>query len=396
MTAAKPRLTPGLLVVLGFVAMASSISTDLYLPSLPDISRSLDTSPAVVQLTLTMFFVGIGTGQLLLGPISDTRGRRTVLLASLTVFSLAGFAMAFTPGIELLIALRLVQGFAGAAGLVLSRAIAADLSEGATAVRALSLIAIVSGLGPLLAPVIGGFTHEWWGWRGSLATLGAVAAIMLLLAWWLVPESLPAAQRTAGGLRSTFKPFGPLLRDGRFVALTVAFGLSFGTVMAYISASPFVGQRILGMSPVIYALSFSAAASSMVIANLLNSRIAPRIGPRRMLVVAIVLLCLGAFGMLAFVLTGTLGIASFIACAFVTSAGTGLMLSNASALALARADHARGSGSALIGAIQFLVGGFAAPLTGLWGEGTALPMAVIMAVSACLAAGCAFLALRPE
>lgn len=396
MTAAKSRLTPGLLVVLGFVAMASSISTDLYLPSLPDISRSLDTSPAVVQLTLTMFFVGIGTGQLLLGPISDTRGRRTVLLASLTVFSLAGFAMAFTPGIELLIALRLVQGFAGAAGLVLSRAIAADLSEGATAVRALSLIAIVSGLGPLLAPVIGGFTHEWWGWRGSLATLGAVAAIMLLLAWWLVPESLPAAQRTAGGLRSTFKPFGPLLRDGRFVALTVAFGLSFGTVMAYISASPFVGQRILGMSPVIYALSFSAAASSMVIANLLNSRIAPRIGPRRMLVVAIVLLCLGAFGMLAFVLTGTLGIASFIACAFVTSAGTGLMLSNASALALARADHARGSGSALIGAIQFLVGGFAAPLTGLWGEGTALPMAVIMAVSACLAAGCAFLALRPE
>ena len=396
MTAAKPRLTPGLLVVLGFVAMASSISTDLYLPSLPDISRSLDTSPAVVQLTLTMFFVGIGTGQLLLGPISDTRGRRTVLLASLTVFSLAGFAMAFTPGIELLIALRLVQGFAGAAGLVLSRAIAADLSEGATAVRALSLIAIVSGLGPLLAPVIGGFTHEWWGWRGSLATLGAVAAIMLLLAWWLVPESLPAAQRTAGGLRSTFKPFGPLLRDGRFVALTVAFGLSFGTVMAYISASPFVGQRILGMSPVIYALSFSAAASSMVIANLLNSRIAPRIGPRRMLVVAIVLLCLGAFGMLAFALTSALGIASFIACAFVTSAGTGLMLSNASALALARADHARGSGSALIGAIQFLVGGFAAPLTGLWGEGTALPMAVIMAVSACLAAGCAFLALRPE
>jgi len=395
-TAAKPRLTPGLLVVLGFVAMASSISTDLYLPSLPDISRSLHASPAVVQLTLTMFFVGIGTGQLLLGPISDTRGRRTVLLASLTVFSLAGFAMAFTPGIELLIALRLVQGFAGAAGLVLSRAIAADLSEGATAVRALSLIAIVSGLGPLLAPVIGGFTHEWWGWRGSLATLGAVAAIMLLLAWWLVPESLPAAQRTAGGLRSTFRPFGPLLRDSRFVALTVAFGLSFGTVMAYISASPFVGQRILGMSPVIYALSFSAAASSMVIANLLNSRIAPRIGPRRMLVVAIVLLCLGAFGMLAFVLTGTLGIASFIACAFVTSAGTGLMLSNASALALARADHARGSGSALIGAIQFLVGGFAAPLTGLWGEGTALPMAVIMAVSACLAAGCAFLALRPE
>lgn len=396
MTAAAPRLTPGLLAVLGILATASALSTDLYLPSLPDISSSLHASPSVVQLTLTMFFVGIGTGQLLIGALSDARGRRTVLLVSLAVFSFAGFAMSFTPSIELLIALRLVQGFAGAAGIVIARAVAVDLSDGATAVRALSLIAIVSGLGPLLAPVIGGVTHEWWGWRGSLATLGAIAAVMLVLAWWRVPESLPAAQRTTGGLRATFTPFGRLLRDWRFVSLTVAFGLSFGAIMAYISASPFVGQRILGMSPVIYALSFSAAASSMVIANVLNSRLAPRVGPRHMLVVAIVLLCLGSFAMLAFVLTGTLGIASFIACAFVASAGTGLMLSNASALALARADYARGSGSALLGAIQFLIGGFAAPLTGLWGEGTALPMAVIMAVGAGLAACCAFVALRPE
>ncbi|XPP26429.1 MAG: multidrug effflux MFS transporter [Leucobacter sp.] len=396
MTTDRPsRLTPGLLAVLGVLATASALSTDLYLPSLPSISEDLAASPSLVQLTLSVFFFGMGAGQLLLGTISDSRGRRPVLLAALTVFSLSGIAMTFTPGIELLIALRLVQGFSGAAGLVLSRAIAADLSEGKTAVRALSLIAIVSGLGPLLAPVIGGVTHEWWGWRGSLATLGGIAAIMLLLAWRTVPESLPVAQRSGAGLRSIVAPFGRLLRDGRFLALTIGFGLSFASIMAYISASPFVGQRILGMNALLYALSFSAAASAMVLGNLINSRIAPRVGPRRMLVVGVGLLTLGAAAMLLFVLTGALSIASFIACAFVASAGSGLILSNASALALARADYARGSGSALLGAIQFLLGGIVAPLTGLWGEGTAVPMATIMAAAAAGACVCAVIALRP-
>ena len=396
MTTDRPsRLTPGLLAVLGVLATASALSTDLYLPSLPSISEDLAASPSLVQLTLSVFFFGMGAGQLLLGTISDSRGRRPVLLAALTVFSLSGIAMTFTPGIELLIALRLVQGFSGAAGLVLSRAIAADLSEGKTAVRALSLIAIVSGLGPLLAPVIGGVTHEWWGWRGSLATLGGIAAIMLLLAWRTVPESLPVAQRSGAGLRSIVAPFGRLLRDGRFLALTIGFGLSFASIMAYISASPFVGQRILGMNALLYALSFSAAASAMVLGNLINSRIAPRVGPRRMLVVGVGLLTLGAAAMLLFVLTGALSIASFIACAFVASAGSGLILSNASALALARADYARGSGSALLGAIQFLLGGIVAPLTGLWGEGTAVPMATIMAAAAAGACVCGVIALRP-
>ncbi|MGD9607674.1 MAG: multidrug effflux MFS transporter [Leucobacter sp.] len=390
------RLTPGLLTVLGFVAAASSLATDLYLPSLPSISNDLHAAPSLAQVTLSVFFFGIGAGQLLLGALSDSRGRRSVLLIALTVFALSGIAMSFSPGIEMLIALRLVQGFAGAAGLVLSRAIVADLSEGETAVRALSLIVMVSGLGPLLAPAIGGLTQEWWGWRGSLAALGVIGAIMLVLAWLVIPESLPPAQRTESGFRATFAPFGRLLRDGRFVALAVAFGLGFGTIMAYISASPFVGQKILGMSPFVYALSFSAAASAMLIANLVNARIAPRVGPRRMLTVSVVLLCAGSFSMLALVTTGTLTIAGLIACAFAASAGGGLMISNASALALARADYARGSGSALIGAIQFLFGGLVAPLTGLWGEETALPMAVMMAVGATLAALCAFLALRPE
>lgn len=393
---AKPRLTPGLLAVLGFLATASSLSTDLYLPSLPDISHELQTTPSLAQLTLSVFFIGIGAGQLLIGALSDAKGRRRVLLVSLTVFALAGFAMSFTPGIELLIALRLVQGFSGAAGIVIARAVAADLSDGTTAVRALSLIAIVSSFGPLIAPVIGGLTHEWWGWRGSLAALGALATIMLLVAWWAVPESLPATQRTRGGLRSTFAPAGRLLHDSRFVALVVTFGLGFGAMMSYIAASPFVAQGILGMSPLLYSLSFAAAASALILANLINSRVAPRLGPARMLVVAVVLLVLGAFGMFAFVITGTLNAAGFIICAFVSSAGIGLMLSNASALALARADHARGSGSALLGSVQFLFGGIVAPMPGLWGESTAVPMAVIMAGAASLAAVAAVFALRPE
>lgn len=390
------RLTPRLLVVLGVLATASSLATDFYLPSLPDISRDLHASAAISQLTLSVFLVGIGLGQLFLGALSDSRGRRSVLLVALVVFSLSGLLMSFTPNIELLVALRLVQGFSGAAGIVLARAIAADLSEGATAVRALSLIAIVSGLGPLLAPIFGGVAHELWGWRGTLAALGAIAAVMFVLAWRVVPESLPLEQRRTGGIRAVLGPIAKLVRDSRYVLFTGTFALSFGTLMAYISASPFVGQEILGMNAFFYALSFSAAASAMIIANLVNSRVAPRIGPARMLVVAVICLAIGAAGMIIFVATGALTIPAFIVCAFIASGGCGLMLSNASALALARASYARGSGAALLGAVQSVFGGVVAPLTGLWGEDTALPMAVIMAATALLAAVCAFFALRPE
>ena len=388
------RLTPGLLAALGFTAAVSPLATDMYLASFRSVQEDLQASASSVQLTLSLFFLGLGAGQLILGTLSDNLGRRRVLLASLSVFTVAGVTMVFTPSIEVLNSLRLVQGFSGAAGIVIARAIAADLSEGETAVRALSIIAMVSGLGPLIAPPIGGITHELFGWRGTLATLALVSILMLLIAWLKIPESLPPEKRGSTQLRSTFAPFGKFVRNPRYMAYLLTFVFGFAAMIAYISASPFVGQTLLGMSSLEYSLGFALSASALVLATLVNSRVAPIVGPRRMLSVGLALLVAGSASMLALTLTGTLGVWVFIACAFVLSGGSGLILSNASALALAEADFARGSGAALLGSLQFTVGGLMAPLVGAWGEHTALPMALAVFLTAAVAAVCAFLGAR--
>ena len=382
MTHDRSRLTPGLLAALGFVSAVGPFATDMDLASFTDIAQDLGTVASSVQLTLTAFLIGIGTGQLVLGPLSDRWGRRPVLLSALAVFALSGAATVFSPTIGVFIALRFLQGFSGAAGVVVARAIAADLSRGADTVRALSLIATVVGLGPLLAPPIGGLVATVWGWRGVLGVLAAVSVAMLLVAALVIPESLPRSQRHAGGLGSTFRTLGGLVRDGGLTAYVLAFALAFATMMSYIAASPFVGQSILGMSPLVYSLGFAAGAAALLLANLANARLAPRFGARRLLFVGTTLLVAASAALTALVVFDLLAPWSFIACAFAVTAGTGFTMSNASALALARSGHASGSGSALIGASQFLLGGLVSPLVGLWGEHTALPMAITMTVAA--------------
>lgn len=385
----QPRLTSGLLAALGFTAAVSPVATDMYLSSFRSIQLELGATASAVQWSLTLFFLGLGLGQLVLGPLSDRLGRRTLMLVALSVFALSGLALSITPSIEVLLALRLLQGFSGAAGIVIARAVAADLSEGPNAVRALSLIAMGSALGPLIAPVIGGFTHDWWGWRGTMLTLGLLSTVMLYIAWAKIPESLPAHRRTTGSLWAAFRPFGPLLRNPRYLVSLGAFVFGFAAMIAYVSASPFVGQTLAGMTPLQYALGFSASASALILTNLLNSRLAPRFGTQRMLIVGVTLLLLGASTLMVSAVTGSLTPATLIGGAFVLTAGSGATLANASALALAEAPTARGSGAALLGSVQFLLGGCVAPLVGAWGEFTALPMAFTVFGAASVSAICA-------
>lgn len=387
-------LTPGLLAVLGFISAVGPLSTDMYLASFTAIANDLTTDASRVQLTLTAFLLGLGAGQLVLGPLSDRWGRRPVLVTAVSVFAAAGIAMIFAPTIEALVALRIVQGFSGAGSIVIARAIAADLSTGATAVRALSLIAMVGALGPVIAPPIGGFVDAVAGWRAVLAVLAAAGVAMFVLSVFVVPETLPSGERRHAGVWASFGSFGTLLRDGTFVAYIAAFGLGFASLMAYISASPFVGQAVLGMTPVQYSLAFAAGGIALVSASLANARVAPRVGPQRMIVVGVGVQFAAALLLLILVLTGALTPWTFILFAFSLTAGTGFTLSNASALALARTGpSSRGAGSALLGATQFAFGGAVSPIVGLWGEDTALPLALLVPVTA-LAAGVAVLVAR--
>lgn len=373
------RLTPGLLAALGLLAAIGPLATDFYLSSFTAISQDLQISASSVQLTLTGFLIGIAVGQLILGPTSDRYGRRPVMVLSMGVFALTSIAIALAPTIELMIALRVLHGLSGAAGIVVARAIAADLSEGETAVRALSLIAMVAALGPIIAPIIGGGVAATIGWRGALWTLALIAVGLFVLAVVVIPESLPPESRHSGGVGEAIRQFGRLIADRVYVGYLLAFALGYGAMMAYISASPFVVQLVLGFGIFAYSLSYATSAAALILANFTNSRIAPGLGPSRMLRFGQLAATIGALVLLVVAITGQLTLGLLMVSAFVLTAGTGFTMANSSALALARSQSARGSGSALLGATQFGVGALVAPLTGAWGETTAVPMVVIMA-----------------
>lgn len=366
-----PRISAGLLVILALLSAVGPLATDMYLPSFTDISGDLGTNPSSVKLTLTAFMMGMALGQLLLGPLSDAFGRRPVLLTALTIFAASSVALVFTPNIVVFVALRALQGLSGTAGVVLSRAIVADLQKGADAVRALSLLMMMSAVAPIAAPLIGGVTSEAWGWRGVLAVLAAATALMLVLALLFVPESLPVAERNTSGIGATLAHFRRLLGDWRFVLLVVMICTAFAALLSYISASPFVAQVMLGLSPAQFSLAFAVGALAMVSANLANARLAGRVPPLRMLTFGSSLVLLAGVALTVLTLTGALVPATFIASAFVLSGGVAFVLSNASAIALGRADFARGAGSSLLGAAQFLGGGIVSPIVGAWGEHTA-------------------------
>ncbi|WP_434968839.1 multidrug effflux MFS transporter [Microbacterium sp. bgisy207] len=393
MTSAR-GLSPGLIAALGFVAAVGPFATDMYLASFTDIASDLGVDAAAVQLTLTSFLVGVASGQLVLGPWSDRVGRRPVLIAGGVVFAVSSIAIVFAPTIAVFVILRFVQGFSGSAGMVLARTVAVDLSPKETAVRALSLIVVVVGVAPLIAPPIGGLLSEAVGWRGVMASLAVVAVAMLAVSLWVVPESLAPEHRHSGGMGATFRSFRSLLADRGFPLYTGAFALTFGAIMAYVSASPFVGQVVLGMSPAMYSISFAVAASGVILSNLVNARIAVRFGPRRMLVVGLGFTTGAAALLLGLTLAGALTVVGFVTCAFFLTLGLGFTMSNSSALGLARADRARGAGSAIMGTSQFVVGAIASPLVGLAGEDTAVPMAVVIAVMMALSLLLGLLALR--
>lgn len=381
----SPRLGPGRLTALGLIAAVGPVAVDFYLPVLPEIAADLSADPATVQLTLTAFMIGIAAGQLALGPLSDRVGRRPVLVTAMAVFALTSALAWLAPSIWVLIAARAAQGFSGAAGMVLSRAIATDLAHGRQAVRALSLIMMMVGLGPIIAPPLGGALAEITGWRGVFAAMTVLAVAMFALAVITIPESHPPQARaadTAGFLRS----FGRLFADPVFVGYLVAFAFGFAAMIAYMAASPFVGQTVLGMDPVVFALGFGASAAAMLLANLVNAMLAPRVGPGRMLAVGQSLAALAAAAFAVQVLTGSLTIVGFIVSAFVLTAGTGFTMSNATALALSRARE-RGAASAMLGACQFAVAAAVTPLVGIAGEQTAVPMSVVIGICVIVGVG---------
>ena len=238
-----------LIVVLGSVNAIGPLSIDMYLPAFPEITRALDTSASSVQLTLTACVAGLALGQLVFGPLSDRLGRKRLLVGAMLIYAVASLLCASAPSIGPLIALRFVQGLAGAGGIVIARAVVRDLHTGAAAVRLFSSLMLVTGLAPILAPVLGGQLLALTSWEGIFITLAVLSALIAALAAVGLQETLPPERRSTAGLGRTVRTMGALLRDRSFLGHGLASGLTFGALFAYISGSSFVLQGIYGLSP---------------------------------------------------------------------------------------------------------------------------------------------------
>ena len=378
-----------LFVILGALSAMGPLSIDFYLPGLPELSDDLNASAAQAQLTLTACLAGLAVGQLLAGPLSDRLGRRRPLLIGLAGYTAASLACALSPTIYALVALRLAQGFAGAGAIVIARAIVRDLRSGAAAARLFSVLMLVTGLAPMLAPILGGQLLQVMSWRGLFVGLGVAGVFLLLGSISWLAETLPPAMRHGGSWGGTAHTFARLLQDRVFVGYALVLGLAFAQMFAYIAGSPFVLENVYGVSPQVFAVIFGVNALGIVALSQLNGLLVGRVGLTRLFEVGLALGTVGGVTLLTVVLVGGIGLAGILPCLFVIVSSMGLMIPNATALALSGYDpQVAGSASALLGVLQFALGAVVAPLVGVAGVESAVPMAVVMAtlgLSACAA-----------
>jgi MFS transporter, DHA1 family, multidrug resistance protein len=384
MTASPTQLLAGrrlvvLTTILGGFTAFGPLSMDLYLPAFPDLADDLGASQAAVQWTLTADVIGLVFGQLVLGPLSDARGRRGLLIGSTLVCAIASLLCALAPSAAALAGWRFLQGASGGGGIVLARAIAADLTSGVAAARLFSLFMTVSSVAPIAAPVLGGVILAATGsWRPMFVVLAVISVVLAAASWFSIPETLPAQQRHTGGLRRTGRAFAELGRDRIFVGYALTVALAYASLFGYISGSSFALQELYGLSATQFSLVFALNAAGMIVLGLLNARLVRRFAVRTLLLVGLVGSSVAALVLLAVVAGTSWGLIAVLPPLFVVVATRGLVSANATVLGVERA-RAAGAASAVLGACMFAGGILVTPLLALGGEGTAVPMAAVVA-----------------
>ena len=365
--------------------MAGSLSTDLYLPAFPDMAADLGISASAVQLTLTTFLLGAGVGQLTIGSISDALGRRRALIAGLTLFVICCYLASMSPSLEFLALVRVVQGFAGASGTVLARAIIADLTEREEAVKAFSTLFAMIALGPALANPLGAWLTQTGGWRSALLGLAVLSTGMLVAAVLFVPESLPPEDRHPFRVSVLAGNIAQLARQRTYMLYAMAFAAGYASLLTYLSSSSFIVQDLLGLTPIGYSLTFAFGAMFIMIGSWGTGRIAHVVGAHGTLQLAQLVVVLSAIAGLVVTVVGQLSLTSYLAVVAVFGIGCGSVMATGSALAIGQAHRAAGAGSALLGCLQYLFGAVASPLGGILGRDTAVPAMTSMAVFGAIA-----------
>lgn len=366
----------GLVMVIGSLTLLPAVTTDMYLPSLPDVARDLGTTEAGAQFTITGMLLGGAIGQLVVGPLSDKVGRRLPALIGIGLHLLISLACVVVVSVDQLAALRVFQGLASAGGTVVGMAVIRDRFSGAEAARLLSRLMLIIGAAPLLAPSVGGLVAQQWGWRAVFVTLAGLALVIgIIVAKWL-PETLPRERRISRGLATVFRGYGSMLRDGHFMALAVLPGLCMGVIISYVVGSTFVFQAEYGLSKREFALIFAVIGIAMVIGAQINAALVRRVGPLRLLRVGLPLAVALAGALVTVTLVGA-GMVPLVVLLWLTLASLGIVMANASALALTRHGERAGTAAAVLGFLHAGLGGLVSSLVGPLG-GRSIAMTGVM------------------
>ncbi|WP_413452287.1 multidrug effflux MFS transporter [Georgenia phoenicis] len=376
----SPRPSAKFILLVGVMAALPAVTTDMYLPSLPVVATELDTTPALVQGTITGVLIGGALGQLLAGPLSDRFGRRRPVMIGVLLHVIASVLCIVAAGIVPLLVLRVVQGIGNAAATTTAMAVIRDRYSGATASAILSRLMLVIGVAPLLAPTAGSFVADLAGWRAVFGVLAAMGLALMLFMWRFLPESLPPERRRSDGVGGALRGYRVLLRDRQFVALAILPGLGLGALMSYVAGSPFVFQEQYGLGETEFALLFALNGIGLVIGAQVNAAIVERFAPLHIMRVAVPVALVLAVALYVIALRDIGGLVGIVVPLWLLLAVNSFVPPNASALALSRHGERAGSAAALIGAAQAGLAGVVSPLVGVLGEDAVAMGTVIVGV----------------
>ncbi|MBS4202362.1 multidrug effflux MFS transporter [Bacillus sp. FJAT-49732] len=360
------------------------LTIDMYLPSFPTIATYYGTNASLVQFSLTACLLGLGLGQLIIGPMSDVRGRRQPLIIFLSLYFIASIACAFAPNIYIFLASRFTQGFSAAAGIVISRAIVRDLYSGKELTKFFSLLMLINNLAPILAPVAGGIILKLTEWNGVFIALSAIGVLLVFSVSMKLNETLPVQNRVPSNIGQTFRNFQSLIFDRQFAGYALAQGFTVAGIFAYVSGTPFVYQNIYGVSPQIFSILFGMNGLGIMMGTQIVGRLSDYISETRFLKAGLFMSSIASISLLTVLLFKGPLFAVVISLFFFVSS-IGVISTSSFSLAMESQGHIAGSAAALLGLLPFILGSISAPLVGIAGENTALPMGIIIFTASSLA-----------
>ncbi|WP_404332307.1 Bcr/CflA family efflux MFS transporter [Mesobacillus maritimus] len=390
----KERL--GLAFLLSMLGILGPLNIDMYLPSFPNIAEDLGVGASLVQLSLTTCLIGLAVGQIVVGPISDARGRRKPLLVCISLFAVSSLLCALAPNIATLVVARFLQGFTASAGIVLSRAVVRDVFSGRELTKFFALLMVINATAPLMAPMAGGaiLLLPFASWNTIFYFLALIGLIIVLTTAMKLKETLPPEKRTPSSVRHSVRTMGSLIKDRSFIGYALTVGLIHGGSFAYVAGTPFVYQGIYEVSPQVFSILFGINGLAIITGSFMIGRFSSFIHERSLLRIAVIT-AVSATSVLLIMTIIKGPIASLVIPIFIYMTTMGMILTSSFTLAMEKQGHRAGSASALLGLLPLLIGSIVSPLVGI-NETTAVPMGATMFITSLIGAMAFFTLTKPK